>query len=290
MKVLSEIANKTRERVNKAKSILSLSDLIQKSQESRTPHPFKAAFISETKPNIIAEIKFASPSEGDIYPNIYPNIYPGLKNQESALKIADDYLKNGAAALSILTEPDYFKGDLSYLQAVRSAHPSANLLMKDFIVDEYQLYQARCFGADAILILLAMYLSSSSTRGDSTNGEDLAAHLFQVAKQLGLTPLVEVHTEEELECAKRLGADLIGINNRDLKTMKVSQLSSQRLAKLAPQNATLISESGIRDSSDIKSLKALGYRGFLIGTHFMRTQNPGQTLCSLLKDSGWNPP
>ncbi len=256
--ILNEIADRTRNRVATLKTQTPLAALAKLAAHARTPHDFHACFAARG-PNVIAEVKLASPSEGAIAPNADP------------LAVATDYLANGAAALSILTEPHYFKGDIRYLEAVRAAHPQARLLMKDFVVDEYQLFQARVSGADAVLILLAMLTP------------ELAKSLYAQALTLALTPLVEVHDEEELALAATLDAKLIGINNRNLKTMTVSLDASERLARLAPRNATLISESGIKTSADLSKLSTLGYRGFLIGTHFMKTGHPGKSLSELLR-------
>ena len=256
--ILDEIANRTRQRVAELKIQMPLAALAKAAGGARTPHDFKAAFAGPGA-HVIAEVKLASPSEGDIASGADP------------IGVAADYLANGAAALSILTEPYYFKGDIRYLEEVRAKNPNARLLMKDFIVDEYQLFQARTKGADAVLILLAMLTP------------ELAQSLYAQALNLELTPLVEVHDEAELTLAIKLGARLIGINNRNLKTMKVSLDASERLAKLAPRQATLVSESGIKTSADLTRLSALGFRGFLIGTHFMKTGKPGQALADLLR-------
>jgi indole-3-glycerol phosphate synthase len=236
-----------------------LEKLAARAAQAPAPHDFLAAFDPGPLARVIAEVKLASPSEGDILPDADP------------VAVAGDYLSNGAAALSVLTEPRWFKGDIAYLVAIRRRYPLARLLMKDFVVDEYQLQLARASGADAALILLAML------------EPDQARALYKAAIALGLTALVEVHDEAELELARSLGARLIGVNNRNLKTMKVSLDASERLAAAAPRDAILISESGIRTREDLDRLTALGYRGFLIGTHFMRTGHPGQALKQLLR-------
>lgn len=259
--VLDEIAESTRARVAQAKLDESMSELSARARVARRPYDFRALF-DRSGTNVIAEVKLASPSEGDIAPGADP------------VRIAGEYLENGAVALSILTEPHYFKGDLAYLRAIRERYPDARLLMKDFVLDEYQLLQARAYGADAVLILLAM-LEPSRARS-----------LYSIAKGFGLTPLVEVHDEKELELAVKMGAELIGINNRDLKTMAVSLDASERLARLAPATAALISESGIKTHEDVKKLQRLGYKGFLVGTHFMRTGTPGAALHKLIRGGG----
>ncbi len=190
------------------------------------------------------------------------------------MEVARGYLANGAVALSVLTEPDYFKGSPEYLRRIRSAFPQARILMKDFVLEESQLLQALDIGADAVLLIVAML------------GEKGVKQLLPRARALGLSVLVEVHDEEEMRIAAGCGADLIGVNNRNLKTMKVGLETSERLVGLAPAGATLLSESGIKTAQDIQRLAALGYRGYLIGTHFMRTGNPGEALGTLLKGCG----
>lgn len=212
---------------------------------ARQPTDFTAKF-SAGFPGIIAEVKFASPSEGILQP----------PSKESAVKIATDYLNNGAAALSILTERNFFAGDPEYLIAVRKAHPNAKLLMKDFIIDAWQLQLARGIGADCILLIVALL-------GDQTGG------LLAEAKSLGLSVLVEVHTESELELAKKAGAKLVGVNSRDLKTLKTDLDVARRLAPMG-KGLTLIAESGIKSRADIAALTAVGYSGFLIGTSLMK--------------------
>lgn len=258
MSILNEIATKTRRRVDELNSALSKSELERIAAQTKRPNDFISPFQGRGT-NILAEIKFASPSEGDIL------------NSHNATLIARDYLENGAKALSILTEPYYFKGDLQYLRSVRKEFPRAPLLMKDFIVDEYQLFLARANGADAVLILLAML--------DPAH----AAALYQRALALELTPLVEVHSAEEFQFAIELGAKLIGVNNRNLKTMEVSLKTSEQLAPLAPKQVTLLSESGISSAGQIAQLQSIGFNGFLIGTHFMKTGTPGKALAQILR-------
>lgn len=256
--ILSRIADDTRNRVQKLKALEAFPRLASRAEASSPPEDFLEAFRAPG-PRVLAEVKFASPSEGDIAPGFNP------------VKVATDYLESGAAALSVLTEPNFFKGDPIYLKDIRNEHAEALLLMKDFILDEYQVYQARALGANAVLILLSLY-----------DDMKLARKLYARAIDLELTPLVEVHTEDELKLASDLGARLIGVNNRDLKTMQVSLETSERLAPKAPKNATLVSESGIKTRADIDHLSKLGYRGFLVGTALMKTGKPGAALRELL--------
>jgi indole-3-glycerol phosphate synthase len=208
--------------------------------------------------NIIAEIKFASPSEGVI------------REGTNAVEIASGYLNAGAAMLSILTEPQYFKGRLDYLKETRRAHPNALLLRKDFMVDPYQLLEARAAGADAILLIVAM------------TPKDVTKKLFEEACALGLTALVETHDEKELEEALELGADFVGVNNRNLKTLKTDLEISRRLARMKPEDAAFICESGLSRIEDLREMRERGYDGFLMGTHFMKKPDPGAALRELL--------
>lgn len=233
---------------------------------ARRPRDFRQAFLEAgARPHVIAEVKLASPSEGDIALGADP------------VAVAGDYLRAGARAISVLTERDFFKGSPDYLRAIRRAHPEALLLMKDFVVDEHQLDCAVHDGADAVLLIVALLesLQAGLTR----------AFLLR-ALGLGLTPLVEVHEEREMQVAVECGARLIGVNNRNLKTLEVSLETSERLAALAPPGATLIAESGLRTPQDLRRLGGVGYRGFLIGTSFMKSGKPGVALAELLKGTG----
>jgi len=250
---LQKIYGITQERVATAKKSMPAAALEKSPLFARKTHDVKSVFRHDGY-NIIAEIKFASPSEGDIYPAGDP------------VSIAEAYLQAGASMLSVLTEPLYFKGTLEYLVAVRHARPDALLLRKDFMVDPYQMPEAKACGADAILLIVAMTEPA------------LTKDLFQAANALGLTPLVEVHDEAELEEALKLGADFIGVNNRNLKTLKTDLDTSRRLAKLKPEGSVFISESGLSTAADLRAMKEIGYDGFLMGTHFMRSGKPGEAL------------
>lgn len=201
---------------------------------------------------IIAEFKRKSPSKGWIKEDGKPEVIP------------PSYEKAGAAALSILTDEKYFGGQMDF---VRKARPLVNLpiLRKDFIVDEYQLFQARHIGADAVL-LIAADLSKQEVRTLTT-----------LAHELGLEVLLELHSEHELDYAD-IPVDAIGVNNRNLGTFVTNVENSFRLAARLPQDRVLVSESGISNPDTIKLLREAGYRGFLIGETFMKTDNPGQAL------------
>ncbi|MCX7115790.1 MAG: indole-3-glycerol-phosphate synthase [Gammaproteobacteria bacterium] len=217
--------------------------------------------FSSNQINIIAEMKFASPSRGVIY-----------QGTLSPVEIAHSYLENGAAALSILTEPHYFKGHIDYLQAVRRAHPTANLLLKDFVLSEKQLIQAVMSGANGVLLIVAFL------------DVQLLQDLHQMALALGLTPIVEVHSLEELEIAVNLAPKIIGINNRNLKTLQIDLSISETLIQRVPQSAIVVCESGIESAEKMQAMRALGFNTFLIGSHFMKNTTPGVALQHLLED------
>lgn len=206
--------------------------------------------------NIIAEIKRASPSKGVINDKI------------DVAELAGNYEKGGACAISVLTEEDRFCGSLEDLKAARES-VKLPILRKDFIFDKFQIYEAAEAGADVILLIVAML------------GEKNLAHLYQIADGLGLDVLTEVHTREELETAKKIGAKIIGVNNRDLHSFTVSLNVSHELIKHAPKDALMIAESGIATKDEISELCKLGFSGFLIGEALMRSGNIAEELWKL---------
>ncbi len=212
--------------------------------------------------NIIAEIKRASPSKGVI------------NNKIDVAETARNYETGGACAISVLTEEDKFCGSLEDLRMARNA-VSLPILRKDFIFDEFQIYEAAESGADVILLIAAML------------DDEILTRLYDLAEEtLGIDALVEVHTLEELERVKRIGAKIIGINNRDLQTFKVSLDVSRELIKHAPENALMITESGISTKREITELRELGFAGFLIGETLMRSGNVENDLRNLIYDEG----
>lgn len=210
--------------------------------------------------NIIAEIKRASPSQGAIRSDI------------DVAEIARAYENGGAVAISVLTEEDRFQGRLDDVTNVRSA-VSIPILRKDFIFDEYQLYEAAHAGADAVLLIVAAL-------------DDLTLSRFRsiAENQLGMDALVEVHTSDELLRANSSGARLIGVNNRDLHTFKVNLNVSLELVREMSLDALFVSESGLRSRDDVERLHRLGYRGFLIGESLMRSSDPEDSVRELLKE------
>ena len=207
---------------------------------------------------IIAEIKGASPSKGLIRANFDP------------MAIAQDYASHGASAISVLTEERFFQGSLSYLEEIRGV-VNVPLLRKDFIIDPYQLTEARSYGADAVLLIAALLDPS------------FLKELRDQAAALSLDSLVEVHNEAELNTALKTGAQVIGINNRDLRTFEVSLATTEKLAPLIPVGGVAVCESGIEGLEQIHRVERLGLHVFLIGEALMRAARPGEKLRQLLE-------
>lgn len=260
---LERIIEQKRMRLARSMTLRTLEELQSEAARLRSeakPHALRAALERVENFNIIAEIKRASPSLGDIRSDISP------------AELARKYERGGAAAISILTEEDNFKGSLEDLQEVRTA-TSLPLLRKDFIVDEWQLYEAAAARADAVLLI-----------GAALDDATLARLRGITEDELGMDALVEVHTAEEMQRAANCGAKLIGVNNRNLHNFEVTLETSVELIGQSPPGALLISESGLRSQADLRRLKALGYQGFLIGENLMRAENPAQALRSLLAE------
>jgi len=224
------------------------------------PRGFSAALHARSAQGasaVIAEVKKASPSKGLIREDFDPQA------------IARSYAAGGATCLSVLTDQKYFQGHDDYLQAARAAC-ALPVLRKEFIVDNYQVWETRALGADALLLIVAAL--------STTQLQDL----YGQAQELGLDVLVEVHDEAEMDQALELSCDLLGVNNRNLKTFETSLETTARLAARAPQNALLVSESGIHTATDIAYLRDLGVHCYLIGEAFMRVDDPGEGLRKLV--------
>jgi indole-3-glycerol phosphate synthase len=262
--ILSKIIEVKRGRVAAARAAVPIAELRLAAREARSKarsHRLLAALNNE-RINIIAEIKRASPSKGVIRDHVDPP------------KLARSYESGGAAAISILTEEDHFHGALDDLRAVRNS-VAIPLLRKDFIFEEYQVYESAAAGADALLLIVA-----------GLSDEQLA-QLRQVTEdELGMDALIEVHTAAEMARAINCGAGIIGVNNRDLTTFEVSLTTSVSLAAAAPSGLVRISESGLDSATDILRLRDLGYRGFLIGESLMRSEDPETMLASLTQTMG----
>jgi indole-3-glycerol phosphate synthase len=255
MSVLSEIIERKRQRVEAAKQ---LAPPLESFEIRPNSHRFRQALLRDGI-NIIAEFKRRSPSKGVIRANADLN------------EIVKNYAAGGAAAISVLTEEDYFSGSLDDLRAVKRS-VDLPVLRKDFIIDEYQVYESAAAGADAVLLIVA-----------ALEDETLVRLRSLIEDELGMDALIEVHTGEEMQRAIACGASLIGVNNRNLHTFEVSLDNSLSLAKEAPPGALLISESGLNNSSDLARLRAAGYQGFLIGESLMRSKDPEAALHDLMR-------
>jgi indole-3-glycerol phosphate synthase len=222
---------------------------------------FHEALVRVNTTNIIAECKRRSPSRGV------------LRTHYDAAAIATAYASAGAAAISVLTEPTFFDGLPDHLRSVRVV-VDVPLLRKDFIVDEYQLLEAVADGADAVLLIVAALT------------DDALTALNQRAHSLGLATLVEVHDTTELDRALNAGATIIGVNNRNLRTLDVDLRASDEIAARLPAKVVAVSESGINSANDLSRLQSIGYRAFLIGERFMTAANPGRALATLIRRAG----
>lgn len=255
--VLEEIVTARVRRVEQAKARVPL-EALRLAAERRSDFRNFAAALSTGGLRVIAEMKMASPSAGL------------LRQEYSCAEIARSYEAAGASALSVLTEEDYFQGSLEDLREARSA-ASLPVLRKDFIVDDYQVYESAAAGADALLLIVAALADTDLRR------------LLTLCGRLKIAALVEVHTEEELARALDAGATIIGVNNRNLKTLEVSLDVSSRLREKIPAGRVTVSESGIRTAQDLWRLSEAGYHAALIGEHFMKAKNPGEALAELLE-------
>ncbi len=266
MSILSEIADKTIERIAAEKNIRPLSEIRSeaeaKAKEGIIPeNPAEYFFnkaLRKNKMNFICEVKKASPSKGLIAPD-----FPYLQ-------IARDYEAAGAAAISCLTEPFWFKGEDRFLEEI-AATVNIPIIRKDFTVDEYMIYQAKLMGASAVLLICAIL------------SKEQLAEYQAIAHSLGLSALVETHDEAEVEMALGAGAQIIGVNNRNLKDFTVDIGNSVRLRQLVPPEITFVSESGMKTAEDIGVLCDNGTNAVLIGETLMRAENKGEKLAELRK-------
>ena len=247
MTILDQINANKRKEIEVAKSLVSIGELEASVLFDRSCPSLKEAILS--KSGIIAEFKRKSPSKGIINGSVTPS------------DVAKGYSSAGVSAMSCLTDKDYFGGTFDDLRAARSA-VDIPILRKDFMLDEYQVYEAKSIGAD-IILLIAASLSIAQTKT-----------LAKVAKGLGLNVLLEIHDDNELDYINEY-CDAVGVNNRNLKTFEVSTDVSKKLSNKIPDEFVKISESGISNVEVIQELKTYGYSGFLIGENFMRTTNPG---------------
>jgi indole-3-glycerol phosphate synthase len=259
--ILDRIVASKQERLAQAKAGIPLAELRKKAESSPPCRDFAAA-LRKTGVSLIAEIKRASPSRGLIRPDLDP------------AALSQIYGQNGAAAISVLTEQDHFQGDLTDLLSARSAQeeldvPPIPLLRKDFIFDAYQVYEARAFGADAVLLIVAIL------------DDGLLRELLALSNELGMSCLVEVHDEAEMKRALAASADVIGVNNRDLHTFEVYLDTTRRLQPLMPDESLLVSESGIKSRVDIERLSGWGVDAVLVGEALVAAADVGAKVREL---------
>ncbi len=255
---LLDIVERKKKNLIEAKKKYSIDELRDQIDNSPPIRDIKSAITSPSTPiKIIAEVKKASPSKGII------------REDFDSVKIAKIYEANGAAAVSVLTEENFFLGSLDYLRKIREV-VNIPLLCKDFIFDEYQVYQSRIYGADAFLLIAAI-LDNSKLK-----------YLLKTGRELEMQALVEVHNLEELKRVLQTEAEIIGINNRDLKTFKTDIATTEHLIKEIPQGKVVVSESGINTAEDISRLRRCGAHAFLIGESLMREKDITKKLAELL--------
>lgn len=259
MTILDKIAESTYKRVENEKKEISLETIKEKAL-SMPKGDFSFENALKTKDiSFICEVKKASPSKGIIAEN-FPYV-----------DIAKSYEEAGASCISVLTEPEYFKGDKVYLKEI-SENVNIPLLRKDFVVDEYMIYDAKLHGADCVLLICSLL-----------SGDTIKKYI-DICDSLGLSALVEAHDEDEIKTAIQAGARIIGVNNRDLKTFTVDIANSERLRKLVPEEILFVAESGIKTNEDIKRLREANVNAVLIGETFMRADNKKEMLAELRKD------
>jgi indole-3-glycerol phosphate synthase len=249
--VLDQICNKTRAEVARRIAACPLETVIEKAKAASKPRGFEQALRQKSgsgDPALIAEVKKASPSKGIIRTDFNP------------AEIAQSYERGGASCLSVLTDIPYFQGHDSYLEAARGAS-TLPVLRKDFMLEPYQIYESRALGADCVLLIMAAL------------DDSMAASLQGIARDLGMSVLVEVHDAQELSRAVDIGATMIGVNARNLKTLVVDTQTSLDLADKIPDTALKIAESGIHSADDLQRLQQAGYQAFLVGESLMRQEN-----------------
>ena len=268
--VLDSIVAAAWKRVEVARERRSLADLERAARRgpgqrvplsSRLGQPGFMASLQQPGIRVIAECKRRSPSKGVLRPQYDP------------VAIAGQYVTAGAAAISILTEPGFFDGALDHLVAVHAAHPDMPLLRKDFTVDEYQIAEAAVAGASAVLLIVAAL------------EQPVLVRLLAYAAQAGIDVLTEVHDEDEAHRAMDAGATIVGVNNRNLKTLEVSVETAHRVAPIIASARVRVAESGLRTGADLARLHEAGYGAFLIGERFMTEANPGEGLASIIGEA-----
>lgn len=257
--ILKKILHRKVEEVVERSARLHMRDLMPLAQAAAVPRGFVAAIekkLAEGNSAVIAEIKKASPSKGLLREDFRP------------AEIAASYEKGGAACLSVLTDADFFQGHEEYLKQARAAC-TLPVIRKDFIIDPYQVYEARAIGADCILLIVAAL------------GDAMLLELSQLAHHLGMDVLVEVHDADELERALKMPMKLIGINNRNLRTFETRLTTTTELLQQIPRGRIVVTESGIHSAADVQFMRDHDVNAFLVGEAFMRAPEPGEALKSL---------
>ncbi|MEW6067231.1 MAG: indole-3-glycerol phosphate synthase TrpC [Nitrospirota bacterium] len=260
MSILNAIVSKKKERLDYVKSRVSLKDIKSKIKDIEKPRDFRTAVkrVQHEKIKLIAEIKKASPSKGVIRKDFNP------------AQIAEIYEKNDVSAISILTEENYFQGKIETISLIKKV-TTKPLLRKDFIFDEYQIYESRANETDAILLISAIL------------DKNQAAEYLYLSKELGLSVIFEIHDFKELEIALLMDSDIIGINNRDLKTLEVDINTTFTLKNEIPPEKIIISESGIKNREDVERLENAGIDSMLIGTTFMEAKDIKKKIDELMR-------
>lgn len=254
--ILTKLADSTRDRVEREKKQISLEMVKEQALAMKKGDFSFERVIAEGDISFICEVKRASPSKGM------------LVEEFPYVQIAKDYEEAGASCISVLTEPDYFKGDKQYLKEI-SENVTVPLIRKDFIIDEYMIYDAKIHGASCVLLICSLL------------DKETMEKYIEICDNLGMSALVEAHDEEEIQKAVEAGARMIGVNNRDLKTFTVDIRNSERLRKLVPDNILFIAESGIKTNADINRLRKANVNGVLIGETFMKAENKKEMLQEL---------
>lgn len=258
--ILTAIAATKRSEIAALKKIMPFAEIKRLAEETRRTPLSMTRSIKSRRMGIIAEHKRRSPSKGEISP------------MSEVAEVAEAYAVNGAAAMSILTDTPYFGGSLTDLAEARARAPWLPLLRKEFIIDEYQVYQSRVYGADAILLIAAML------------DKETIARLHELAHSLGMQTLVEVHKEDEL-CLIPEEPDMVGVNNRDLTSFATDISNSSRLIGKLPEGVVKVAESGIKTPEDVRKLKEAGFDAFLIGEAFMSDPDHGNRLSDFLSEN-----
>ncbi|MBF0540625.1 MAG: indole-3-glycerol phosphate synthase TrpC [Nitrospirae bacterium] len=255
MSILSEITKKKKERLITSKSIHPISELKGRINNDEI-RDFKAALFDPPL-KLIAEIKKASPSKGIIRPDFDP------------ITVAKIYNDKKVDAISVLTEEDFFEGNIDYILMAKEV-TKVPILRKDFLFEEYQIYESRAFGADAILLIAAIL------------SKEQAGELLQLSRELGMSVLFEVHNLKELDMAMYLNCEIIGINNRNLKTLEISINTTLEMIKDIPKDKIVVSESGIKSRQDVKTIEQSGANAILVGTQFMSSKDIGSAIDKLM--------